>query len=393
MAEGPPVPPLFTQLCRLLSEPLLLVSVEGVVMGSSAAARSLLGSQEAGLHGRRLVELGVEFPERVAGYLRLCARSLEPLPGSLTLRLASGEQVRRNCRGARLEPGGTGQPPLVLLRLVADTEQGNVFGLLSRKVDELTREVTRRRQVEEELRRIMELQEQFIGIVSHDVRSPLSAILMSARQLRHLELEERNRRVVDRIERGGQRIEQVVRLLVDFTWARMGKGIPVRPKPLDVHALCAQVVDELKATRPQRVVELRGTPAWGMVDPERLFQVLANLVENAFKYGAADQPVTLSTSEVDDELRVEVHNQGEPIAPELLPKLFEPFSRGAQTEETVKLSLGLGLYIVREIVHAHGGKVEVSSTREAGTTFTLRLPRQQVGDQAGQLPARAASVR
>jgi signal transduction histidine kinase len=301
--------------------------------------------------------------------------------------------VRRGCHGSRLEPGEPGQTPLVLLRLASDAGQGNAFGLLSRKVDELTREITRRRQVEEELRRIMELQEQFIGIVSHDVRSPLAAILMSVRQLQRLGLEERNRRVVVRIERGGQRIEQVVRLLLDFTRARMGKGIPVQPRPLDVHELCAQVVDELKTAHPQRVVELRGSPAWGSVDPERLFQVLANLLENAMKYGAADQPVTLSTSEVGDELRVEVHNEGEPIAAELLPRLFEPFSRGAQTEETVKLSLGLGLYIVREIVNAHGGKVEVSSTREAGTTFTLRLPRQHAEDASGQLPARTGSGR
>ncbi len=260
-------------------------------------------------------------------------------------------------------------------------------------MDELTREVTRRRQVEEELRRIMELQEQFIGIVSHDVRSPLSAILMSVRQLQHLKLEEPNRRVVERIERGSQRIEQVVRLLLDFTRARMGHGIPLQPRWLDVQELCARVVDELKAAHPQRVVELRGPPAWAVVDPERLFQVLANLLENAFKYGTADRPVTLTIREADDELQVDVHNQGSPIQEELLPRLFEPFSRGTQTVETVKLSLGLGLYIVREIVHAHGGTVGVTSTQEAGTTFTLRLPRQQAGALPEQLPAQSALAR
>ncbi len=392
-AEGAAPSPLFTQLCRLLTEPLLLVSVAGVVVDSSASARSLLGLGPEALHGRQLGALGVEEPERVAGYLRLCARSVEPLPGALMFRLDSGAQVRRGCRGARLEPGGPGQPPRVLLRLATDAEQGTLFGLLSRKVDELTREVTRRRQVEEELRRIMELQEQFIGIVSHDVRSPLSAILMSVRQLQHLKLEEPNRRVVERIERGSQRIEQVVRLLLDFTRARMGHGIPLQPRWLDVQELCARVVDELKAAHPQRVVELRGPPAWAVVDPERLFQVLANLLENAFKYGTADRPVTLTIREADDELQVDVHNQGSPIQEELLPRLFEPFSRGTQTVETVKLSLGLGLYIVREIVHAHGGTVGVTSTQEAGTTFTLRLPRQQAGALPEQLPAQSALAR
>ncbi len=112
-AEGAAPSPLFTQLCRLLTEPLLLVSVAGVVVDSSASARSLLGLGPEALHGRQLGALGVEEPERVAGYLRLCARSVEPLPGALMFRLDSGAQVRRGCRGARLEPGGPGQPPRV----------------------------------------------------------------------------------------------------------------------------------------------------------------------------------------------------------------------------------------------------------------------------------------
>ena len=180
---------------------------------------------------------------------------------------------------------------------------------------------------------------------------------------------------MDRIDRAGRRIEQVVRLLLDFTRAKGGKGIPVHARPLSLRELCTRVVDELRAAHPHRVVELHGSPAWGEGDPDRLFQVLANLVENAFKYGAPGRPVTLTTRETDDELRVEVHNEGPPISEALLPRLFEPFSRGAQTDETVKLSLGLGLYIVREIIRAHGGTVEVRSTREAGTTFTVRLPR------------------
>ena len=502
-ADAAPLPELFTHLSRLLREPLLLVSVEGTLLGSNASARTLLGREEAALHGQPLDTLTEQASqEAVAGFLRRCARSLEPLPGALTLRLASGERVRRGCQGARLSPADT----CVLLRLPDEPAHKLSFGLLNQKVEELTREVTRRRQTEErlaqgelllrtiidtlpvgvwivdgegnpvsgnaacrriwgearlvgperyqeyqawfadtgkplgvedwglfqalkqgemtlgkllrirtfddqekiilyssvplrdaeghiigaiavnedvtgwkqaeeELRRAMELQEQLIGIVGHDVRSPLSVVLMSAQQLQQFELEPRTRKAVDRIDRAGRRIEQVVRLLLDFTRARGGKGIPVYARPLSLRELCARVVDELKAAHPHRLVELHGSPAWGEGDPDRLFQVLANLVENAFKYGTPGRPVTLTTREMDDELRVEVHNEGPPISEALLPRLFEPFSRGAQTDETVKLSLGLGLYIVREIVRAHGGMVEVESTRETGTTFTLRLPR------------------
>jgi PAS domain S-box-containing protein len=500
--DAPPLPALFSHLSRLLPEPLLLVSIEGALLGTNASARTLLGRQAAELHGQPLGALSAEDPERLTAFLRRCARSMEPLPGALTLRLASGEQVRRKCQGARLSP----MDAFVVLRLPDEPGGKNAFGLLNQKVEELTQEVHRRRQtekrleqserrlrtvidtlpvgvwvvderghilsgnpaslriwgaehlvgperyadyqawwadtgqrltaedwavtravtrgvvtlgellrirtfdgkdkyilnsaaplldmegrivgaialnedvterkrVEDELRQALELQEQLIGIVSHDVRSPLSVVVMSTQQLRQFELDVRTRKVIDRLDRAGRRIEQVVKLLLDFTRARGGKGIPVQPQPLSLRELCARVVDELKAAHPQRTVELHGTPAWGEGDPARLFQVVANLVENAFKYGTVARPVTITTRELDDELQIEVHNEGRPIPEELLPRLFEPFSRGAQTEETVKLSLGLGLYIVREIMRAHGGSVEVRSTADEGTTFTLRLPR------------------
>jgi signal transduction histidine kinase len=333
-----------------------------------------------------LTEWVVDPPEQLLGLLRRGARSLEPLPGALTLQLASGQQGRRNCHAARLEPGG---PALVLLRLSPEAGGASTFGLLTQKVEALTREVDLRRQREEELRRAQELQEQLIAIVSHDVRSPLSAILMSTRQLQGFALDERPQKVVDRIERGGRRVEQVVRLLLDFTQARLGRGIPLHPQPMEARELCARVADELKATHPTHSVEVRGPLVWTEADPERLFQVLVNLVQNAFKYGAADRPVTMTTHAADGELRVEVHNEGEPIPEALLPRLFEPFSRGSQTAETIKVSLGLGLYIVRELVRAHAGTVEVHSTREAGTTFTLRLPLK--GTSAGSLSTLAAA--
>jgi signal transduction histidine kinase len=379
-------PELFTQLARLLPEPLLLVSLEGVLVACNAAAAALLGQPAASLPGRPLTEWVVDPPEQLLGLLRRAARSLEPLPGALLLQLASGQRVRRSCHGARLEPGGAA---LVLLRLTPEAGGASTFGLLTQKVEALTREVELRRQREEELRRAQELQEQLIGIVSHDVRSPLSAILMSTRQLQGFALDERSSKVVERIERGGRRVEQVVRLLLDFTQARLGRGIPIHPQPVNLRELCARVADELKATHPARAVEVRGTCAWTEADPERLFQVLVNLVGNAFKYGAPDRPVTMTTRALDDTLQVEVHNEGEPIPESLLPRLFEPFSRGSQTAETIKVSLGLGLYIVKQLMLAHEGTVEVHSTREAGTTFTLRLPRK--GLAAEPCPAQAAT--
>jgi PAS domain S-box-containing protein len=239
----------------------------------------------------------------------------------------------------------------------------------------MSSDVTELRRVERERERLVELQEQMMGIVSHDVRSPLAALLMSAQALRRQPLEGPSRKVAERIERSARRVEQVVRLMLDFTRTRLGVAIPVEKRPVDLQEIASRVAEELQTARPERQVVLAGEPALGEGDPDRLFQALANLMENAFKYGEPGRPVTVTTREEREALVVEVHNWGEPIPEALQPRLFEPFSRGPQTEETVKISLGLGLYIVCQLVQAHGGGVSVRSTREEGTTFTLRLPR------------------
>ena len=147
-ADAVPLPELFTHLSRLLREPLLLVSVEGTLLGGNASARTLLGRDGAALHGQPLSALTeASSQEGLADFLRRCARSLEPLPGALMLRLPSGELVRRGCQGARLSPAD----PYVLLRFPDEPAHKLSFGLLNQKVEELTREVTRRRQTEERL--------------------------------------------------------------------------------------------------------------------------------------------------------------------------------------------------------------------------------------------------
>nr|WP_281404448.1 ATP-binding protein [Pyxidicoccus fallax] len=104
-------------------------------------------------------------------------------------------------------------------------------------------------------------------------------------------------------------------------------------------------------------------------------QVLSNLLDNALKYSPDGSPVRLSTWEKGDAVFLEVHNRGEPIAPVLLPHLFEPFRRGGGTEATARESLGLGLYIAHSIVQAHHGTLQVRSSAEEGTAFRICLPR------------------
>ncbi len=271
------------------------------------------------------------------------------------------------------EPGPAGQVFLSVKFPLRNLE-GAPYALCS-----ISSDVSELRRVEVERERLASVQEQMVRIVSHDVRSPLAALLMSAQALERQPLPDNVRRASERIQRSARRVEQVVRLMLDFTRSRLGVPIPVERRPVDLREIARHVAEELQSADPQRRVVLVGEPACGEGDPDRLYQVLANLMENAFKYGDRRAPVTVTTSAEDGELVAAVHNEGPHIPEALQARMFQPFTRGPQTEETVKVSMGLGLSIVDQLVKAHGGRVLLRSVPGEGTTFTIRLPR---GDDA-----------
>jgi signal transduction histidine kinase len=236
-------------------------------------------------------------------------------------------------------------------------------------------DVTDRRRAEEAQARTARFREQFLGVVSHDLRNPLNAILLSANALlRSGALEERQERTVARIARSASGMERMIRDLLDFTRVRLGGGFPLQPEPMHLDRLCAEVLEELEAAHPARALrsELRGGPA-GAWDRHRLAQLVSNLVGNALQYSPEHSPVTVATRPDGEHMVLEVHNLGTPIPPEVLPHLFEPFRRGSGAPAG-RQGLGLGLYIVQEIAHAHGGTVAVRSSEPEGTRFTVRLP-------------------
>lgn len=241
------------------------------------------------------------------------------------------------------------------------------------------RDVTRDLQLEEESRRAVDFQEQLVGIVSHDIRSPLGAIISWARIMAAGgPPPEEQQRTFKRITSAALRIERLTRLLLDFARARLGGGITLEPRRSDMRELLQKVTHEFRVAYPDRAVvcEVEGADTHGSWDPDRLAQVLSNLLENALKYSPPDTQVRLLARGEKEQVLLAVHNQGKPIPPELMPHIFEPFRRGPQSSlRTAKTSYGLGLYIVQEIVHAHGGTIEVLSNLEEGTTFTVRLPR------------------
>jgi signal transduction histidine kinase len=227
----------------------------------------------------------------------------------------------------------------------------------------------RRAQVREEHVRF---QEGFIGILGHDLRNPLSAILVSAELLGHRALAEPDAKAVARIRSSSQRMTRMIHQLLDLTRTRSG-GIPVQPRPVDLAELAHRVVDELEIAHPEQRMALAVETAatGGEWDADRLAQVISNLVGNAIDHGRGE-PIEVRIGDDGARATLSVHNQGEPIPAALLPAIFEPFRRGDHARPS---GLGLGLYITRQIVIAHGGEIEVESSADTGTTFRVRLPR------------------
>ncbi|MFP2904055.1 PAS domain S-box protein [Pyxidicoccus sp. 3LFB2] len=244
----------------------------------------------------------------------------------------------------------------------------------------VTRDLRAQKQHEAEIQRRVDFEQQLIGIVSHDLRNPLNAITLSASMLVRQEgLDERSTKGVRRILTSAERATRMIRDLLDFTQARLAGGIPIEVKPVDLHELVSQVIDELEHAHPERALKLtQEGDTQGAWDPDRMAQVVTNLTTNALKYSPEGSLVTVRTRGEANAVVLEVHNRGEPIAPERLPHLFKPLSRGVAKVDVQTRSIGLGLFIVDSIVRAHGGSVTVRSTGDEGTTLTVRLPRDSV---------------
>jgi len=258
------------------------------------------------------------------------------------------------------------------LRLAIWIDVGGGIGLLLLAIMlfVISRDLARRDQLERALREAMELKERFIGILGHDLRSPLAAISMGAAVL---ERRGHDKPIATRIASSAGRMGRMVDQLLDLTRARMGGGIPLSPqRATNLRELLSSVVDELRVAHPEACIDLRtGDPVSGFWDPDRMAQVISNLVGNALEHGGG-APIEVRLARARDEALLTVHNLGPAIPVELLPHIFDPFRRGPQNGHP--RGLGLGLFITAEIVRAHGGTITVRSNDADGTTFTVELP-------------------
>ena len=241
-----------------------------------------------------------------------------------------------------------------------------------------------------------------MGVVGHDLRTPLSAIAMGAQLMaRRGGLAPEQVRTLARIQHSAERSTYIIRDLLDYSRSRRGLALAIQTQWTSVAEVCERAVLEIREVHRNIAITTSHEGDTTLVaDAPRIAQVVSNLVGNAVQHGRR-AAVHVSSRGTPDEVVIEVHNDGPPIPPAVLPVIFEPFHRDVADAAGARTgSAGLGLFIVREIVRAHGGNVEVRSSAEQGTTFTVHLPRGEVSsyrtapapreDAAAFLPAGSA---
>lgn len=212
--------------------------------------------------------------------------------------------------------------------------------------------------------------EQLVGIVSHDLRNPLSAIRMGTDILTMDETDPMRLRTAVRINQSVDRALELIENLLDFTLVESGRPLPLKVKPMDLHASANTAIEELRWTFPEATLEhqAKGPGRWE-ADPAQLTRLIGNLVANAVRYGDRSKPIQIRSAVEGGAARIEVINQGAPVSPELLRSMFQPMTRGSNKGGGV----GLGLYIVDQIAKGHGGEASITSDGERGTCVTVSL--------------------
>ncbi len=219
----------------------------------------------------------------------------------------------------------------------------------------------------------------FLGILGHDLRTPLGAIQLGSEVLLlNDSLGAKPIMIASRIFSSAKRASKIVNDLLDFTRSQSGAGIPVRRVETNLAVLCESIVEEVRAYNPEREIVFESVGAvTGWFDPARIEQVFSNLISNALQHGCPASAVNVSLYAEDKHAIFAVHNLGPPIPEEAMGNIYNPMSRHSQyaaDDYGSHSGLGLGLYIANEIVIAHEGRIDVNSNTDDGTTFTVSLP-------------------
>jgi signal transduction histidine kinase len=262
---------------------------------------------------------------------------------------------------------------------VAHRDQIDDMGRFNEAVDQLV--AASRGAFTERIERSRRL---FLAILGHDLRQPLYSIKMYSDVLSRPDAPADTRPMVSGIGRCCDAMSKMLADLLDFTSTRLGCRMPVYPAACDIGVIAKEVVAEFRTSVPEVVFHFEADGEMkGVWDATRLRQLVSNLLTNAVQHGSAEQPVTTTLRATEEEVTLAVHNGGTPIPREAMGTLFDPLVRMADEEAPRPHgSVGLGLYICRQIALAHHGEIGVESGPGAGTTFTVRLPRESVEEPA-----------
>lgn len=241
---------------------------------------------------------------------------------------------------------------------------------------------------------IKQSQNMFLAILGHDLRNPLGTVVSgSSFLMQAVDLPPKYILVATRMFNSGKRMSKLINDLIDFTRTHLGPGIPIRVKQSSLVALCEEVVNEARTFHPERAIDLQVPPKLDAIfDEARLAQALSNLIGNAIQYSSLDVPVRVRLASDGETVNISVNNQGDIIPADKMASIFDPMvriaSHASQMDQdyTERTSLGIGLYIAREIIHAHAGEIHVSSSMEEGTTFMVNMPRLPPGFRLSDEP-------
>ncbi len=340
-------------LVEMLPQQVWTANIEGLLTSINAQGTRYFGAPREAIIGAGWKD--VVHPDDLPVALEAWARSLATgVPYEMEFRLRAGDGSYR-------------------WHLARATALRGDAGAIAQWLGTNT-DIDEARRTHDELRARADYEAQLIGIVSHDLRNPLSTISISASLLESAALDAGGQRIVGHIANATARAGQLITDLLDFAQARSG-SFPISPGPTNLAVLVRRAVDDAKLLGGERSATYTHTgPEVGSWDEGRIMQLIGNLVGNAFQHAPAGAAIAVRTGIAGDRTTLEVFNEGPPIADHDQTRLFEPFARGRSARTQRGRSVGLGLFIANKIVAAHRGTLTVRSVAGEGTTFTVTLP-------------------
>ncbi|WP_418317258.1 ATP-binding protein [Piscinibacter sakaiensis] len=379
-------PDTFARFSEILSEATLLVDGNGLVLTANRAAGSLLGCRPAELVNRTLGSLTNDSDAVVADLLRLGSRSAQRLLGTLHFQVVAGRPVATRVELAAIKARQGDEPAWVSLRLFDRHEVVGRFLLLNQRIDELSKEISRRRDAEAKLeiysQQLVEAglrKDEFLAMLAHELRNPLAPMTLGVDLLQSLRAEHpKIERVADMMRRQLSHLKRLVDDLLDV--ARLThRKIELHKQPLQLDDVVGKAVEMFRSKAEEHGLHLRVDNETLQVridgDAVRLVQVFGNLLSNAIKFSRPGGEVSIGGRRSDGEIVVSVRDDGAGISPELLPQVFELFVQADRSLDRLHGGLGVGLAVVRTIVEMHGGRVAAESAGlGCGTELRVWLP-------------------